>query len=475
MATIFDILKEKGIVSSQLGERLMNKFSGNAAETKQDNSAPVQVDAVTPHPVAEPTPEVAPVQSEPTPVTAEAAPAIDPFEQQLAQIQQKKAETAAHVKGAFDKQSAGLTQQAEAESEAAKKSALELEKVEKKLNESTALAEAEDKVRKERLQNQFNLLQEQIEKNKSIPATTQQAFANKSTGGKILTGIAAFFGAAGGGENSAVAALQKAVDGEIAKAKQMTDDQNLLYNQMRSMFGDERAAEAATRASIIENMKVTAERIANQSKSKLVQGKLQELLGKLDIEQQKALSEFGAGVSADVEQALYDKDQDRVNVFTKITNEEHRKNAIKELGDIRGAQKITDRINEIMTPENAAGGKFDAAAGQKLRAEVRKEVDAYIASVQKLPAEKEAWLARLDSVLSDKNKSVEEVREMAVSIVQNLTQTPTLSAYQIRPKFTGPKLKNPASENERLAKERYDRGETSEEENKALRKKGLIK
>ncbi len=94
-------------------------------------------------------------------------------------------------------------------------------------------------------------------------------FADSSTGSKIMAGIAVGLGAMGqaygGGDNPAVAIIDKAIDRDIAQQKfnidqhgKVVEGKRTLYTDLVKKFGDERAARAAYQ-------EVVFKKLANES------------------------------------------------------------------------------------------------------------------------------------------------------------------------------------------------------------------
>lgn len=103
-------------------------------------------------------------------------------------------------------------------------------------------------------------------------------YHDRGTGGTIMAAIAMSLGAFGasltGGENTAVQLITDSINADIdaqkeniATAGKGLEAQEGLLAQMRERFGDERMAESATRAALLENARLKAEQLEQQARA----------------------------------------------------------------------------------------------------------------------------------------------------------------------------------------------------------------
>jgi len=122
---------------------------------------------------------------------------------------------------------------------------------------------------------------------------------NQNTGQRIATGIGLFLGAFGaignGGQNTAMKviddAINRDIDAQKADASKNIQAQTGMMSIMRDKFGDERQAEAATRASAWDRVKLGMENMAQQTNSAQVKAQLISGIGAVTVKQNEAKME----------------------------------------------------------------------------------------------------------------------------------------------------------------------------------------
>lgn len=248
--------------------------------------------------------------SQPMPVVPPAgtAPTQMPFEAPMQpQMDQPKVnpvvgvrETQKGLNAAFNRQeeaiqkSAALGQQRAAEETAFQ---IEQDKMLSKYDADKQRAEAERQAKTQEAVNKLSQIQEEYAGMKVDP---NRYWANRSTNGKILTAISLIFGAAGSGTtNQAATILQNAINQDLELQKLNIDkkgnelnQQKGLLNEMRTQFGDVRAAEQATRAIMLDAAQRQMQIIGGKYRGPEQAAKLEQAMGQLEAEKQKAIGDF---------------------------------------------------------------------------------------------------------------------------------------------------------------------------------------
>jgi hypothetical protein len=252
----------------------------------------------------------------------------------------------------YDIQQEAVMKGAQAGMQQASAEAAYLEQTRKE-NEDRLLADqmAED-ARQKMLDAQLVKLTDATQRFNQTPATVGERFANASTGSKIMLGISMFLGSAGEGGNSAIAAMQKAVDGDIAKAKQDTDNQKLLYNEMLDTFKDTRQAEAATRIAYIENAQLKLQQIASQYKSPQIAANAEKLFGEMEVAKQNQMLEF---TQSSVNNPTLQQADELTRNIMRLPKELQNK-ALEEKGIIEGLNLANDTIGGAFDTVSKIGG-----------------------------------------------------------------------------------------------------------------------
>ena len=130
------------------------------------------------------------------------------------------------------------------------------------------------------------------------------------------------------------------------------------------------------------------------------------------------------------------EDQTRKQIYDIIPNEDQQKAAIKELGEFKSAERISNRIVNVLNSAGSDTDLVDRVKGGKVKGEVMKEIEAYMLSAQKQPAETTATIDKVKSFFDmNPNASKKDIQSMALGIIQNLAKTDVLDGYDMRPSF----------------------------------------
>jgi hypothetical protein len=133
-----------------------------------------------------------------------------------------------------------------------------------------------------------------------------QFWESRSTPQKIMAAIGIALGGIGGGlsghgGNAAMDVINKAIDRDIdaqkfnANQKQNAfQNQMGVYNVMRSKFGDERTAEAATRLAYMQNVEMQLKETAAKYQSPEMQAKFNMMMGKVQQQQGALMQQIHA-------------------------------------------------------------------------------------------------------------------------------------------------------------------------------------
>lgn len=195
--------------------------------------------------------------------------------------------------------------------------------------------------RQTKLNEQMSLLNTKLNDYAKTP-TLKERFANKTTGGKILAGIALFLGAApnGGTQNTALQAMQAAVDADLEKQKVGVEGARSMYKDLLQTFGDERQADAATKLAFLNTAQIQLNQIAAKYKGETVSKNAELLNAKID-EQKQALSlSFQQASTSKLQSA-----DDVTNyIFTNIPKELQGK-ALEEKASLDKIEQTNQAIN----------------------------------------------------------------------------------------------------------------------------------
>lgn len=131
-------------------------------------------------------------------------------------------------------------------------------------------------------------------------------FNNQSTGQKIMAGIGIFLGGVGGGltksgKNPALDIINNAINAdidaqksELAKLKDVGGMKQNVLSMMRDKFGDERQAEAATKAFHLDQTIMKLKEVAAQNKAPELQAQADKAIGQLEVQKHGLVAQFEA-------------------------------------------------------------------------------------------------------------------------------------------------------------------------------------
>lgn len=299
--------------------------------------------------------------------------------------------------------------------------------------------QAREQERQAKLNQHMEMLNERLNQYDKSPANIAQSFANKTTGGKILAGIALFLGAAPNGtaQNSAVQTMQAAIDSDLAKQKAGFQGEQSIYNQMREAFGDERQADAATRLAYLNNAQLQLNQIASQYKSDLVMKNAQ--IANQELEKQKHV------LKSQFEQATLQtqsfKNADDLTVGISRLPKELQGKALEEKAILDKANADEKTINSTYDELSKIG--FVAGNLPKSESKARLQgLNAQIASqIQDAASGKwsDAYIKKIiEPFLVEPSDGKEEVFAKRDKLKQflraNQKATPLLSGYGLKPK-----------------------------------------
>lgn len=307
--------------------------------------------------------------------------------------------------------------------------------------------QAREVERQKQLNHQNDLLQEKLNTFQKSPANVSQAFAQKSTGGKILAGIALFLGAAPNGtaQNSAVQTMQAAIDADLNKQKAGITGQQGIYNQLRETFGDERQAESGARIAYLQNAQLQLNQIASQYKSeqvaantKLANITIDKQIDTLKAEfQQAALARQGIAQADQVTQGIY-----------KMVPKDLQEKAIAEKGtldDLEKSKKTVGDAFDKLYDSNVISANIpftkkkaeDEAAQAAIWTNVMKFFNARAINNPEILKKAKALLP----VPSDTKDQVTAKKVQLNALLENLSpETPILSGFGIKPKTVAQQL-----------------------------------
>ena len=131
---------------------------------------------------------------------------------------------------------------------------------------------------------------------------SKRLYGNMGTGDKVLASIGLIlggFGASGGGGNRAVAAMERAIDRDVADQKadygikkEKLGNKETLYARMLEKFKNEDAAREATKLNMLKGAELKLAELGARYQDKATQGKVAEQLGKLQLLQDQAKASF---------------------------------------------------------------------------------------------------------------------------------------------------------------------------------------
>lgn len=274
----------------------------------------------------------------------------------------RKTQAATYDK-AFDQWTSSVGQEAAAASKMASAQAAAYTTAEDNLKQWEENRRIVEEKRKEREQEQFNILQQRMEDvNKTAAVDPNRYWANKSTGDKIMAGIGIFLGGLGRqGGNDALQIVQNAINRDIDAQKTQAQQkmnafqmQNNLYKSMLDQFGDERSAEHATRLMMMNMLEMNIKKVEAQNQGPMIQARSQQALATIGLKKAEIQGELAKAYANSPQNMAADE------VTKKILSlpQDMRSEAFKELGEYRGIEsnlKQLDRVYDSISGSNTVG------------------------------------------------------------------------------------------------------------------------
>lgn len=350
---------------------------------------------------------------------------------------------------AYGMQQAGLAKEAKAQiaksdetfkvlqDAQAKQDALELERVQK------------EKVRQDQLAAGFKKYDEV---NNSYQAAAAKGidkdhfWATRSTDQKILAGIGLFLGAFGGvrdGSNPAVKVIENAINQDIETQKanielkgRAATAQNNVYQSMREKFGDDRAAEAATRLAALNRVDMQLKTTAAKYGGQEIAGKLMQAQGQIEVAKKNAQMALTQAIMSTPEAMGLDRDTAQLVRAAPIIGAKA-EDALKEMAEYRHEQDVKRSLLKSFDDVN----KYRSVAGTILPGSDSK-ADAAEAGMIPLLANLYSRFTELEMHTFKENlpkkgdtpDAVAFKRQVLGNLVESkMKPTPILSALKMRP------------------------------------------
>lgn len=244
-------------------------------------------------------PNVPPAGTQPTQVPFEA-----PMQPQQRHVQNDPVkgvkESQQGLDAAYNRQEQAMQKAASlGQQKAAEETAFNIEQ-DKRMSEYGQKQQAAEQERQTKTQDSMNKLSSIQEEYAGMKVDPNRYWSNRSTNGKILTAISLIFGSLGSGTtNQAVTIMQNAINQDIDLQKMAIDkkgnevnQQKGLLNEMRTQFGDARAAEAATRTLMLDQATRQVQIIGGKFKGAEQAATMEQVMGQLEAEKQKSIGDF---------------------------------------------------------------------------------------------------------------------------------------------------------------------------------------
>lgn len=122
-------------------------------------------------------------------------------------------------------------------------------------------------------------------------------WANKSTGEKIMAGIALFLGAAGSGGNKAAAVIQDAINKDIKLQEGDIENKFGLYKQAYAATKDANAAREATRLAMLNGTQLKVAEVMSRYKDPMMRAKGEQLMAAIEGQKQAAQINLAAQIN----------------------------------------------------------------------------------------------------------------------------------------------------------------------------------
>lgn len=381
----------------------------------------------------------APVPVEQAPVGGLVSDTPSPQAQQDAAVAAQRARSIArqgNLESGYNIQQEAIMKGAQAGAAQAAAEAAHLQKTYDETERMRTEELAREVERRERLKGDEDLLRAAIDKYQATPATTQEKFANMDTGQKIMTGIALFLGAApnSSGGNRAVDVMQRAVDADLAKAKQGVNDRNSLYKEMKDTFGDERQAEAATRLAYIQNAQLKLQQVAAQYKGPQIKANAEALYGQLEVAKQAQMLQFEQ--AAQLNPVMQSADQMTKDIY-RLPKDLQGK-AMEERGILESLGKAEKTLGDSYDTVAKVGFELNPLSADKADREAAKStIMSTVAANWKGPMS-DSDLKRMEGLMPsewDTEAQVAKKKQAMIALVKaNAKPTPILEGFGMKPK-----------------------------------------
>jgi len=160
-------------------------------------------------------------------------------------------------------------------------------------------AEENDRMLKEnaakQLQDQANL-DAKLSEVQNMKVDQNRFWAGKSTGEKILAGIALFLGASGSGGNKAAAVIQDAINKDIKLQEGDIENKFGLYKQAYAATKDAAAAREATRLAMLNGTQLKIAEVMSRYKDPMMRAKGEQLMAAVEGQKQAAQINLAAQI-----------------------------------------------------------------------------------------------------------------------------------------------------------------------------------
>lgn len=269
----------------------LDPFNGQRAQEMRRESARRDQEAFVP-----------PVNTAPPPVNEDPYLAFDQ-ERERADALMKDGTFSYPGAGAYGQMRQGIIEQGKALQEASREQALSyqraMDEIESYAKDGSIRDIAQQKQSGKALQ-ELEAMRADLE---STKIDSKRLFHNMGTGDKILASIGlilgGFGGAASGGQNRAVEAIERAIERDVNDQraaynikKEGLQNKDSLYGRMLERFKNEGAAREASKMNMLKAAELKLAEIGARYQDQATQGKVTEQLGKLQLLQEQAQAAF---------------------------------------------------------------------------------------------------------------------------------------------------------------------------------------
>lgn len=265
-------------------------FDPNAPKTVID---PTATSGIVP-PEMRPAPAPPPVQPAPEIVNTSAS--VNPAPQEYAVQQVPQVQPSPYDMGVFDMFNKPFDMQKSAvkkEYEAGAKAAAEEAGYLKTATEENDRMIKDNQAKQ--LKDQANM-EGKLAEIQGMKVDPNRYWASKSTGEKILAGIALFLGAAGSGGNKAAAVIQDAINKDIKLQEGDIENKFGLYKQAYAATKDAAAAREGTRLAMLNGTQMKLAEIMSRYKDPMMKAKGEQLMAAIEGQKQAAQINLAAQI-----------------------------------------------------------------------------------------------------------------------------------------------------------------------------------